>query len=81
MLIFQCENPSTLNGVTMTDCVTAFLHKVIIFLILNSSRLCSKPSQIVAYLLPTCIRLPLVKRTFSNVLLIFIFLLAKIEEV
>lgn len=77
MLVFQCENPCALSGMTMTECVTLlFFHKVIIFLILNFSRLSSRPSQITANLLPTCLRLAQMKnirRTFSNTMLTFTF--------
>lgn len=80
LLIFQCENPSPLNGVTMTEYVTAFLHKAIIFLTLNSSRLCSKPSRIVDYLLPTWCKVAFGKEDIFKCYIDY-FLLAKIEEV
>lgn len=71
MVVFQGENPSALSGVTMIECMTLpFFHTVITFLIENSSRLHSGPSQIIAHLLPTCKGLvctKTVERTFLNV--------------
>lgn len=36
MLVFQCENPSTLSGVTMIESALALFHEVITFLIFQT---------------------------------------------